>query len=158
MSIIRKNENIQGRIKSKKGNLLSIAIIENTAEQKQCAGGSKGCDSGCGACSGIENNTTVTIYTPEAADYEINSVIAFNYYSINDIVVLGFAFGIPVLCACAVLLLWYANAPDKIESPLAVFSIVSSFCAGFLLIWLTDSVLRKKLPAHIITPPQNSKE
>lgn len=153
MAIIRRHENISGKIQSINGNLIKVTICDTPSEKNSCMSESKGCDSGCGACSGIENNKLITIYTPQARDYTPEMTITFNYQSINDTVMLILAFGIPFLFVAIAALLWLLYAPTKIESPLSIMSITGAFCGGFVILWILDVLIRRRIPAQIISPP-----
>ncbi|MGE5672021.1 MAG: hypothetical protein ACM31E_11285 [Fibrobacterota bacterium] len=153
MAIIRRQENVTGTIQAINGNIIKVLLNDMVSGKKPCFSESKGCDSGCGACSGIENNKTLTIYTPQAPNYAVNMEITFNYRSIHDTLMLIMAFGIPCLSAAVVALLWLIHAPSLIESRLSIMSITGAFCGGFVILWLLDILLRRRIPAQIISPP-----
>ena len=153
MAIIRRQENITGKIQAISGNIIKVILNDTPSGKKQCFNESKGCDSGCGACSGIENTKMLTIYTSQAPDYAVDMPITFNYRSINDTLMLIMAFGIPCITAAVVALLWLIHAPSKIESPLSILSITGAFCGGFVILWFLDIVIRRRIPAQIISPP-----
>jgi len=116
MAIIRRQENVTGIIQSINGNIIKVIINDTQSGKKPCFQESKGCDSGCGACSGIENNKMITIYTPQAPDYAVAMAITFNYRSLNDTLMLIMAFGIPCLSAAVIALLWLIHAPCTITN------------------------------------------
>jgi hypothetical protein len=153
MALFRRQENITGKIQTISGNILKVILSDTSSGKKSCSEESKGCDSGCGACSGIENNKILTIYTPQAVDYAVDMTITFNYRSINDTLMLILAFGVPCLSAAAVALLWLIYAPSQIESPSSIMSITGAFCIGFVILWLLDISIRRRIPAQIISPP-----
>jgi hypothetical protein len=153
MAIIRRQENITGKIQSISGNIIKVTLSDTSSGKKSCSGESKGCDSGCGACSNIENSKMLTIYTPQAPGYTVDMTITFNYRSINDTLMLMLAFGIPCLSAAIVALLWMIHAPSNIESSLSIMSITGAFCGGFVILWLLDILIRRRIPAQIISPP-----
>jgi len=153
MAIIRRQENVTGKIQAISGNIIKVILNDTPSGKKSCSRESKGCDSGCGACSGIENTKMLTIYTPQAPDYTVDMPITFNYRSINDTLMLILAFGIPCLSAALVTLLWMIHAPSHIESPLSIMSITGAFCGGFVILWLLDLLIRRRIPAQIISPP-----
>ncbi len=153
MAIIRRQENITGKIQAISGNIIKVILSDTSSGKKPCFSESKGCDGGCGACSGIENNKMVTIYTPQAPGYAVDMTITFNYRSINDTLMLIMAFGIPCLSAAIVTLLWLIHAPSQIESPLSILSITGAFCCGFVVLWILDILIRRQIPAQIISPP-----
>jgi hypothetical protein len=150
MPFLLHEESAEGIITRKNKNLLYINITAgscNTESRQKC-------DSGCGACSGVDSSKKVTIYSPEAIKYSTGKKIAFRYYTVNDGIMTLFAFGIPIGCALLAIMAWYFTAPLKVESPLALLSAGFAFSFGLFLIWLTDSLLRKIFPATIVTPPQ----
>jgi hypothetical protein len=147
MSFLMHEESATGIITKKNNAILYINITTD-----QCATGTKKCESGCGACSGMEQGKTATIYAPEAVNYRIGDVISFKYHVINDAFMTIFAFGVPIGCALLVLALWFLKAPEKIESGLALLSAGLAFAFGLFLVWLTDMLLRKRFPAKILPP------
>jgi hypothetical protein len=153
MAIIRRQENVTGIIQSIRGNIIKVIINDTLSGKQPCVQESKGCDSGCGACSGIENNKMLTLYTPQASDYAVDMTITFNYRSLNDTLMLIMAFGIPCLSAAVIALLWLIHVPSKIESPLSIMSITGAFCSGFVILWILDILLRRHIPAQIVSPP-----
>lgn len=153
MAIIRRQENVTGKIQTIRGNIIKVILNDAESRKKSCLNETKGCESGCGACSGIENNKIITIYTPQAPDYSVDMTITFNYRSINDMLMLLMAFGIPCIFAALAALLWMIQAPSQMDSPLFVLSITSAFCFGFVILWLLDVSIRRRIPAQIISPP-----
>jgi hypothetical protein len=150
MPFLLHEESAEGIITRKNHNLLYINISSSSCSTEV----SQKCESGCGACSGVNDSKKVTIFSPEANKYSVGKKIAFTYYHINDGLMATFAFGIPIGCALLTIITWYYISPLKVESPLALLSAGLAFCFGFFLIWLTDTLLRKKFPATIVTPPQ----
>lgn len=148
MSFFMHQESATGIIAKKNKAILQINIISD-----KCDSGSKKCDSGCGACGNMESAKTVTIYTPEAVNYKAGNMISFKYHTISDIFVTIFAFGLPIGLALLVLAIWLLKAPEKIESAPALLSAGLAFTVGLFFVWLTDTLLRKKFPAMILTPP-----
>ena len=148
MSFLMHEENATGTITKKNNSILYIKIVSD-----QCDSSSQKCESGCGACAGMEKEKTVTIYAPEAVNYKIGNMITFKYHAVNDAFMTIFAFGVPIGSALLVLAIWLLKAPEKIESALALLSAGLGFCIGLFLIWLTDTLLRKRFPAKILTPP-----
>jgi len=148
MSFIIRQTTATGKITDKKGNILIIELVKD-----DCGTGSIGCENGCSSCNEMNNIKEINIYSQNACNYRAGEIISFDYYDINDIFMTSFAFGVPVCCSIITVILWFMISPSRIESPLVVFTIVLSFAFGFVLIWLTDLIMRKKLPATIHTPP-----
>ena len=151
MSFLLKEVFAHGKITERKSLILVITLsTENCKSEARHS-----CDSGCSACSEMNNNQVVSIFTPEANKYNPGDEISFKYFNINDAFMTAIAFGLPIGCSLLIVALWFFKAPEKIESLLALFSIGSGFAFGFFLIWILDNLLRKKLPATILTPPKH---
>lgn len=154
MSTLINNENATGKILEIKGSILTIELVNSN-----CSTGSKGCDSGCTACSGADNNSKVIkIHSKNAQDFSPGSIISFDYFSVNDIFLLSFVFGVPVCLSIITITAWLLNSPAKIESPAAIFSIVFSFISGFVFIWLAELAFRNKFPATIHTKSEKKRQ
>ncbi len=151
MSFLFKEVFARGKITEKKRSILVI-----TLSSENCKSEAKHkCNSGCGACSETNNSQIVSIFTPEANKYSPGDEISFKYFNINDAYMTAIAFGLPIGCSLLVIALWFIKAPEKIESIQALLSIGAGFGFGFFLIWILDNLLRKILPATILTSPKN---
>ncbi len=145
MSFFLKEEFAKGTITRKRNKIIYIIIkIDN------CTSSLKKCDSGCGACGNVKESEKVTIYVPDADNYQIGSEITFKYFAINDALMTALAFGLPICSALIVIALWFFYAPAKVESPFALFTAGIGFAFGLFLIWSIDILLRRYFPATIL--------
>lgn len=109
-----------------------------------------GCKGGCGSCGGKTDPKRVMVETADAAKFSPGDSIAVKSIVLNESIGAAIVFGIPLLLAVAVLVIWYFVSPQTVESGRAILTSGGGFISGFFIVWLTDRSFRRRHPVEIL--------
>jgi len=98
------------------------------------------------------------ILTDNALFYHTDQTISIKQYGINEAVAAFFFFGIPVLSALTLLLVWFICSPQTVESRNALLCCAAAFLTGFIPARFVEIFVSKYYPTVLLTPPPASSE
>ncbi|NLG16733.1 MAG: SoxR reducing system RseC family protein [Fibrobacter sp.] len=108
------------------------------------------CRTGCGACGGNSKVKKTIVTTDNAAQYQIGQTVTFRRFLLNEALGALIVFGIPLFMALLMVTVWLIKAPERVETPLALFTTGISFISGFAIVWFIDFLFRRKFPSCIV--------
>jgi hypothetical protein len=109
------------------------------------------CTVGCGVCGGTTPRRRIMVETDHAARYTPGTPVIVRSFELNEAAGALIVFGIPLLSAVAVLMVWYAVDPSSAESGRSLACAGFAFCGGLLVVRFIDRLFRKRFPSMIIT-------
>jgi hypothetical protein len=114
------------------------------------------CDSGCHNCSGIVSDEKVIIKCKPEVTLKKNDIVNYQSRTFSGSVTALILFGFPILSTLITAGIWLLNKPEEVESPFAVITIILSFFAGFVFVWLAELFLQSRYPSSIIPIHKNN--
>jgi uncharacterized membrane protein YraQ (UPF0718 family) len=98
------------------------------------------------------------IITDNALLYHKGQTISIKQYGISEAVAAFFLFGIPVLSALALIVVWFIYSPQTVESRNALLCCAAAFVIGFVPVKFVERFVSKYYSPVLLTPPPASSE
>ncbi|MBN1576269.1 MAG: SoxR reducing system RseC family protein [Chitinispirillaceae bacterium] len=109
-----------------------------------------GCNGGCGSCGGKKPRRRIMVETALNDRFAPGASVTLRSFQLNEAIGALIVFGIPLLSALTVFLVWYAIDPSTVESGGALLVAGSAFFCGFIIVRIIDRIFRKRFPSKIV--------
>ncbi len=143
--ILLRQETKDGVVVDYKGNYLWVVFDQACHSEGKC-------NTGCGGCGGNRPPLKKRIRLNQPLTIKTGQKISLEMHILNENIAAILVFGIPVFLALSCVMLWYIYTPQKIESPLALLSTAIAFAAGFLFVWIIDTIFSRMFPPAVLIP------
>ena len=110
--------------------------------------GPSGCKN-CNLCATGDNSNTIFYKIDNPYRYKKNSEINIQRFVFNEAVAAATMFGIPILLAIILQIIWHNKNPETADSLLAIASTVGAMIFGLFLVFVIETFTKLIFPATV---------
>lgn len=111
-------------------------------------GGKGGCGK-CNLCGPNDKKITLTYKIPGSEKYKTGEQIKLKRFILNEALAAGAVFGIPILFAFLVQILWYIFSKETANSGIAVFYTFAAALIGIGAVYVVEVLIKAFFPAQV---------